>query len=101
VPRAHRLGLQTVLTPVRAPRANAIAERLVGTLPRDCLDHLVSVNEAPLRAVLTEFGRYTNPERPHRLPRPETPTPAVRDTVGPTTARPVLGGRHHIHHRAA
>src|SRR5256885_872387 len=56
VPRARRLGISTVLTPVRAPRANAIAERLVGTLRRECLDHLVIVNEAHLRAVLSEFA---------------------------------------------
>src|SRR5919201_1668560 len=52
VPRARRLGVETVLTPVRAPRANAVAERLVGTLRRGCLDHLVIVSEAHLGAVL-------------------------------------------------
>ena len=101
VSRARRLGIQTVLTPVRAPRANAIAERLLGTLRRECLDHLVIVNEAHLRAVLTEFEHYNNMERPHRTLGLETPTPAVRGTVGPITARPVLGGLHHIYHRAA
>src|SRR5262245_44740772 len=66
VPRARRMGIETVLTPIRAPRANAVAERLVGTLRRECLDPLVIVNEAHLRAVLTEFLRYYNTERPHR-----------------------------------
>ena len=37
-PRARRLGIETVLTPIRAPRANAIAGRLIGTLRRECLD---------------------------------------------------------------
>ena len=101
VQRARRLGIETVLTPIRAPRANAIAERLVGTLRRECLDQLVIVNEAHLRAVLTEFLRYYNTERPHRTLALQTPTPAVRPTVGPIRSRPVLGGLHHVYRRAA
>ncbi|HEY2946881.1 MAG TPA: integrase core domain-containing protein [Micromonosporaceae bacterium] len=101
VPRARRLGIETLLTPVRAPRANAIAERLVGTLRRECLDHLVIVNEAHLRAVLTEVVRFYNRERPHRTLRLETPVPVARSATGAIRARPVLGGRHHAYERAA
>jgi transposase InsO family protein len=101
VDRARRLGIGPVLTPVRAPRANAVAERLIGTLRRECLDHLVIVNEAHLRSVLREFVAYYNAERPHRALAFETPTPATRATVGPITARPVLGGLHHTYQRAA
>ena len=53
--RARRLGIETVLTPVRAPRANAIAERVVRTLRNECLDHIIVLNEAHLRAVLREY----------------------------------------------
>jgi transposase InsO family protein len=101
VPRARRRRIGTVLTPVRAPRANAIAERLVGTLRRECLDHLIIVNEAHLRTVLTEFLRYYNTERPHRTLALQTPTPAVRPAVGPIRSCPVLGGLHHVYRRAA
>ena len=45
IPHAARLGIETLLTPVQAPKANAIAERLVGTLRRECLDHLIIINE--------------------------------------------------------
>jgi putative transposase len=51
---ARHLGIETLLTPVRAPQANGIAELLVGTLRRACLDRLIIVNEAHLRGVLTE-----------------------------------------------
>src|SRR5215213_6836027 len=51
--RARQLGIETLLTPVRAPRANAVVERLVGTLRRECLDHVVVVNERHLQAILT------------------------------------------------
>jgi transposase InsO family protein len=101
VHRARALGIKTVLTPVRAPRANAIAERLVGTLRRECLDSMIVVNEQHLRAVLTEFVRYYNLERPHRALVLETPTPLARARAGPVRSRPVLGGLHHVYERAA
>jgi transposase InsO family protein len=101
VQRAKRLGIEPVLTPIRAPRANAVAERVIGTLRRECLDHVIILNEAHLRAVLTEFVRYYNLERPHRTRRLETPLPVTRPTTGRIGARPVLGGLHHTHERAA
>jgi putative transposase len=99
--RAARLGIRTVLTPVRAPRANAVAERLVGTLRRECFDHLIVVNERHLRAVLAEFARYYNAARPHRALDLETPQPACRPQQGPIRASPVLGGLHHVYERTA
>jgi transposase InsO family protein len=101
VPRARGLGIETLLTPIRAPRANAIAERLVGTLRRECLDHLVVINEAHLRAILAEFARFYNRERPHRTLRLETPEPVARSTTGPIRGSPALGGLHRVYERAA
>jgi transposase InsO family protein len=101
VERARELGVETLLTPVRAPRANGIAERLVGTLRRECLDHLVVVNERHLRTTLTEFVRFYNDDRPHRTLALETPVPGLRAVTGPIRASPVLGGLHHVYERAA
>ena len=101
VPRARRLGIETLLTPVRAPRANAIAERVIGTLRRECLDHLIVLNERHLRAVLREFVRYYNAERPHRSLGLQTPRPAARPDAGPVRSRAILGGLHHVYERAA
>jgi transposase InsO family protein len=100
-PEAATLGIRSVLTPLRAPKANAIAERLVGTLRRECLDHLIILNERHLRAVLTEFSRYYNVERPHRTLSLETPAPRLRARAGPIRSRPVLAGLHHAYERAA
>src|SRR5215510_16180241 len=100
VARARALGIETLLTPVRAPRANAIAERVVRTLRNECLDHVVVVNEAHLRRVLDEFATYYNAERPHRslhLEPPLGPRPDAPATRGPIHARPVLGGLHHVY----
>jgi hypothetical protein len=74
---------------------------VVGTLRRECLDHLVILNEAHLRAVLAEFTRYYNLERPHRTLALGTPIPVVRATAGPIRSHPVLGGLHHVYERAA
>jgi transposase InsO family protein len=99
--RLAGLGVEQLLTPVRAPRANAVAERLIGTLRRECLDHLIVVNERHLRAVLAEFAAYYNGARPHRALELDTPLPADRPAVGPIRTRPVLGGLHHTYERAA
>jgi transposase InsO family protein len=99
--RLAGLGVEQLLTPVRAPRANAVAERLVGTLRRECLDHLIVVNERHLRSLLAEFAEFYNVARPHRTLGLETPVPTARATSGPIRARSVLGGLHHTYERAA
>ena len=66
VPRAARLGIRTILTLVRAPTANAIAERVIGTLRRECLDHVIVLGERHLRGLLREYVGYYNATRPHR-----------------------------------
>jgi transposase InsO family protein len=101
VPKAGGLGIDTLLTPVRAPRANAIAERLIGTLRRELLDHVIVLNEAHLRAVLAGFLAYDNRDRPHRTLGLETPYPVARATGGPIRRRSVLGGLHQVYERAA
>jgi len=65
------------------------------------LGYLIVVNERHLRAVLTEFVRFYNRERPHRTLGLETPVPVDRSTTGSIRASPVLGGLHHVYKRAA
>jgi putative transposase len=101
VQRARRLGVETLLTPVRAPTANGIAERRVGTPRRGCLDGLIVVNAAHPRAAPTEFADDHDRERPHRTLARQPPEPHDRPRAGPTRARPVLGGLHHVYRRAA
>src|SRR5262249_20162105 len=61
--RLAALGIEQLPTPVRSPWANAVAERLIGTLRRECLDHLIMLNERQLRAVLAEFAAFSNGAR--------------------------------------
>jgi len=99
--KLKRLGIEQLLTPVRAPRANAVAERMVGTFRRECLDHVIIVNERHLHALLVEFTAYYNQQRPHRTLRMESPVPTARAPTGPIRSRPVLGGLHHRYDRVA
>jgi putative transposase len=101
VKRAEHLGIETLLTPFRAPKANAIAERVIRSLRNECLDHLIVLAEAHLRFVLAEFVRYYNIERPHRSLRLTPPVPIPRPRAGPVRSRPVLSGLHHVYERAA
>jgi len=99
--RAGRIGIDAIATPIHAPKANASAERAIGTLRRECLDHLIVLDERHLRTVLTEFVQYYNQERPHRTLRLQTPQLKVRPTTGKIRSRPVLNGLHHVYERAA
>jgi putative transposase len=63
---ARRIGIDAIATPVRSPRANAVIERVIGTLRRECLDHLIILDEHHLLSVLREFVTYYNQDRPHR-----------------------------------
>ncbi len=99
-------GIAVLRTPIKAPRANAICERLLGSVRRECLDHLLVVSEAHLRRVLTEYARYFNRARPHqgigqRLPEPQESAASAAGESGTVIAFPVLGGLHHDYRRAA
>ena len=89
-----------MLTPIRAPRANAAAERVIGTLGRECLDHLIVRNEQHLHAILREFVAYYNAEGAHRTLGLVPPVPAIRADRGPVRSGSVLGGLHHAYERA-
>src|SRR5262249_26251300 len=69
-------GVEVLRTPIKAPRANATCERLLGSVRRECLDHILILGEAHLRRALEEYVRYFNRARPHqgigqRLPQAE------------------------------
>jgi transposase InsO family protein len=100
---AAATGSDEVRTAYCAPKENAICERFLGSMRRECLDHLLILGEAQLRRVVREYVAYFNAARPHQGLQqqiPEPPEEAVQ-RIGPVRATPVLGGLHHTDSRAA
>ncbi len=90
-----------ILTPIRAPVANAYAERVVRTIRSECLDWILIHNEHHLCRVLVEYLQHYNQERPHRGLALQPPDPPPRLEHGPIARRDRLGGLVHEYHRAA
>jgi putative transposase len=90
--------IRIIRTPLRAPRANAIAERFIGTLRRECLDHLLITGPQHLDVVLREYIQHYNAHRPHRSLHQRPPTGATPPPSG-GAVRPLrrdrLGGLLH------
>ena len=74
---------------------------MIGTLRRECLDHVIVLDERHLASTLAEFVRSYNQDRPHRTLGLQTPEPRLRAVTGPIRSRPVLNGLHHVYERAA
>jgi stage III sporulation protein SpoIIIAA len=79
----------------------AAARTIIGTLRRECLDHLIVVDEHHLLCVLRDFVGYYNWERPHRTLGLQTPERRPRAVTGPIHSRPILNGMHHVYERVA
>jgi putative transposase len=100
-------GIEPLRTPIRAPRANAFCERLIGTLRRDCLDHIIPLSEMHLRSIVREWMPHYNRARPHMalggsVPEPNALYPATPQqhrhelpSGAIIISKPVLGGLHH------
>jgi putative transposase len=95
-------GLQIVQTPPRCPWANCYAERWIGSARRECLDHLLIVNERHLHRMLTEYIAFYNTLRPHQSLAQQCPIPlpGTGPGAGPVGRRDVLGGIIHHYERA-
>ncbi len=100
------MGLDILKTPFRAPQANALCERLVGSIRRECLDFLIPLNERHLRRILREWVAHYNRGRPHSslgpgIPEPSEgmPAPQISGHHIPcdfqAVRSPILGGLHH------
>ncbi len=95
-------GIKVIQTPVKAPNANAYAERWVRSVRQECLDKLLVINAVHLRRVMRDYVQYYNTARPHQGIAQRMPVPTlVSDARGPIRCRDVLGGIIHDYYRAA
>ena len=77
-------GMRIIKTPVRSPRANSFAERYMGTLRRECLDHLLIHSEQHLRQILAEYAKHYNDHRPHQSREQRPPLHKPGETIDAT-----------------
>src|SRR5260370_13152839 len=101
--RVAGMGIEEVVTAARSPWQNPYAERLIGSIRRECLDHLIVLNEEQLRRILREYFGYYNGVRPHQSL--ERNAPLTREIEPPAKGKiislPQVGGLHHRYLRAA
>jgi putative transposase len=103
-----RLGIRVLKSPPRSPKANAICERVIGTVRRECLDWLIPLSESHLRSILRRWVPHCNVGRPHMALGPGVPDPPPaylgyyksrsshrREESYSVRTRSILGGLHH------
>lgn len=93
--RVRAMGIRDRPISPGSPWQNGIAERLIGTLRRECLDHVVVLGERHLRRLLSTYAAYYNQTRPHRSLQKDAPLRRTIQSFGSVAAVPVLGGLHH------
>lgn len=97
------LDIEQIVTAPRSPWQNGYCERVIGTIRRECLDHLIILNERHLRRVLKEYLAYYHESRTHLGLDKDAPEqrPVQSPHEGPIISEPVLGGLHHRYYREA
>ena len=93
--RLRAMGIRDKPTAPRSPWQNPYVERLIGTIRRECLDHMIVFGEAHLRRILGRYAAYYNESRIHRSLDKDAPFHRAIERFGVITSRPVLGGLHH------
>jgi transposase InsO family protein len=95
------LGIRDRPAQVHSPWQNGHAERLIGSIRRECLDHLIVFNAAHLRRVLRSYADYYNDDRTHLALEKDAPNSRAVERDGEVVSRPILGGLHHRYGRKA
>jgi transposase InsO family protein len=89
------MGIRDHPTAPRSPWQNGHAERLIGSIRRECLDHIVVFGEAHMRRILSAYARYYNEVRTHLSLDKDSPCHRAAQRFGQINALPILSGLHH------
>jgi transposase InsO family protein len=97
------MNIEPVRTAPRSPWQNAYVERVIGSIRRECLDHVIVVNDVGLRRVLRDYVTYYMRSRTHLALGKDAPItrPVMPPSAGPIVVTPHMGGLHHRYDRAA
>lgn len=93
--RLRAMGIRDKPIAAGAPWQNGFAERLIGSIRRECVDHIVVLSEVQLRRILQAYARYYNEIRTHRSLNKDAPVSRPVQRTGNIKSRPILGGLHH------
>jgi hypothetical protein len=93
--RLRAMGIRDRPTAPRSPWQNGHTERLIGSIRRECLDHVIVFGERHLRHVLLSYMQYYNGARTHLSLNKDAPVPRAVQTFGRIQPTPILGGLHH------
>jgi transposase InsO family protein len=93
--RLQAMGIRDHPSAPRSPWQNGHVERLIGSIRRECLDHIVVMGEASLRRTLKAYACYYNEVRTHRSLHKDAPEIRPVQPTGSINSRPLLGGLHH------
>jgi hypothetical protein len=93
--RLAAMGIRDRPTAPRSPWQNGHAERLIGSIRKECLDHVVILGELHLRRILAAYADYYNGLRTHRSLAKDAPLHRIVERLGSVASRPILGGLHH------
>ena len=93
--RLRAMGIRDRPTTPRSPWQNGHTERLIGSIRRECLDHVVVFGERHLRHVLLSYMHYYNGARTHLSLNKDAPVPRAVQAIGRILPTPILGGLHH------
>jgi transposase InsO family protein len=99
VRRVRSIGIRDRPTSPRSPRQNAYAERLIGSIRRECTDHIVIFGDRHLCHVLLSYMGYYNGTRTHLSLNKDAPISRAAEKAGRIIYRPILGGLHHQYDR--
>jgi transposase InsO family protein len=99
--RIRAMAIRDRPTAPRSPWQNGHIERLIGSIRRECLDHVVVLGEAHLRRILSAYANYYNRTRTHLALEKDAPLGRPVHAIGQVVAIPVLGGLHHQYVRMA
>ena len=97
--RVRAMGIRDRPTSFRSPWQNGHVERLIGSIRRECLDHLIVFNAEHLRRILAKYATYYNEVRTHVSLRKDAPLTRPIERFGDIIAQPILGGLHHRYAR--